>query len=111
MNFYMFFGILASAFVAFIIIHKISKNKRPVRRAFLSMLSGAAALALVDVSSVFTGVYLPLSLLTIIVSLVSSAIFTSSSIFSFKLSSCFLITERLGLVTGCLALLAVNLFF
>ncbi len=70
MNFTMFFIILGTAFVLFIIIHKASKNKRPVTRAFLSVFSGAAALAAVDIASIFTGVYIPISLMSILVSLI-----------------------------------------
>ncbi|MBR2108948.1 MAG: pro-sigmaK processing inhibitor BofA family protein [Ruminococcus sp.] len=70
MTFPLFFIILAISFIAFIIIQKLSKNKRPVKRAFLSLLSGGLTLILVDALSVFTGVYIPISLLSITVSLV-----------------------------------------
>ncbi|MBQ7504319.1 MAG: pro-sigmaK processing inhibitor BofA family protein [Ruminococcus sp.] len=70
MTFTLFFIILAVSFVAFIIIHKLSKNKRPVKRAFLSLLSGGLTLVLVNLLSVFTGVYIPISLLSLTVSLV-----------------------------------------
>ncbi len=86
MSFPFFFVILFASFVVFIIIHKISKNKRPVRRAFLSMFSGAVALILVNITSVFTGVYIPLSLLSITVSLV-------------------------GGIPGVTTILALNMFF
>ncbi len=86
MSFLMFFTITGVSFIIFSIIHKINKNKRPVKRALISILSGAAALAAVDLTSFFTGVYIPLSLLSITVSLV------------------------LG-IPGVTALLAVNLFF
>ena len=86
MNFLVFFIILAVAFIVFIVIHKMSKNKRPVKRAFLSMLSGGLALALVDIASVFTGVYIPISLLSLTVSLV-------------------------GGIPGVTTILALNLFF
>ena len=86
MSFTVFFIVLAVSFTAFIIIHKVSKNKRPVKRAFLSMLSGGLALALVDTASIFTGVYIPISLLSLIVSIV-------------------------GGIPGLTAILALNLFF
>ncbi len=70
MTFTLFFIILAVSLIAFIIIQKLSKNKRPVRRAFLSLISGAITLLLVDAASVFTGVYIPVSLLSLTVSLV-----------------------------------------
>ena len=86
MNFTVFFISIGSAFLIYAVLHRLSKNKRPVLRAFLSILTGAAALAAVDLTSVFTGVYLPLSLLTLTVSLV-------------------------GGIPGVTALLALNLFF
>ena len=86
MNFTLFYIILGVSFIAFIIIHKISKNKRPVRRAFLSMLSGGLTLIIIDAASVFTGVYIPVSLLSIVISLV-------------------------GGIPGVTTILALNLFF
>lgn len=81
-----FFAVLLISFILFIIIQKISKNKRPVKRAFLSMLSGVITLILIDVISVFTGVYIPVSLLSLAVSAV-------------------------GGIPGVTALLAINLIF
>jgi len=86
MNFTVFFIVLAASFVFFIIIQTISKNKRPVRRAFVSLFSGALALLIVDLTSVFTGVYIPVSLMSIAVSVV-------------------------GGIPGVTAMLALNLFF
>ncbi len=70
MKWYYVILILFIAFIIFAIIHKIGKNKRPVRRAFLSFLSGLGALLAVDISSIFTGVYLPISLLSILISVI-----------------------------------------
>ena len=56
MSFTVFFIIIGIAVIIFSIIHKINKNKRPVKRALISMLSGAAALAAVDILAAFTGV-------------------------------------------------------
>ena len=86
MNIYLSAAIVACAFVAFIILNVIAKNKRPVLRAFVSLLSGGAALAAVNLTSAFTGVYLPLSFLTVAASLA-------------------------GGIPGVTALLALNLFF
>ncbi|MBQ5347952.1 MAG: pro-sigmaK processing inhibitor BofA family protein [Ruminococcus sp.] len=61
--------VLAS-FIVFIIIQKISKNKRPCKRAFISLVSGLSSLIVVDLLSVFTGVYIPISLLSILISIV-----------------------------------------
>ncbi len=70
MKWYYVILILFIAFIIFAIIHKIGKNKRPVKRAFLSFLSGIGALLAVDISSIFTGVYLPISLLSILISVI-----------------------------------------
>ena len=50
------------------IIYKLTKNKKPFKRAFLVMLCGITALCAVDVLSVLTGVYLPVSPLSVTVS-------------------------------------------
>lgn len=62
--------IIFVTFIVFAIIHRIAKNKRPLKRALLSLFTGALTLLLVNLSSVFTGVYLPVSLLSILVSLI-----------------------------------------
>ncbi len=59
---------LTAAFIVFSVIHKISRQRKPLKRAFLSVLSGIGALVLVDVLSVFTLVYIPVSVLSIIIS-------------------------------------------
>ena len=74
------------AFLIFAVLHKFGKNKKPVRRAFLSMLTGLLTLFAVNISGIFTGVYLPYSMLTIVVSIV-------------------------GGIPGVTALLGLNLFF
>ncbi|MBQ4105471.1 MAG: pro-sigmaK processing inhibitor BofA family protein [Clostridia bacterium] len=55
-------------FLLFSLIYKIAKKKKPLRRAFLTMLSGVLSLILVDITGVFTGVYLPVSPLSLTVS-------------------------------------------
>lgn len=62
--------ILLATLILFSIIHKIDKNKKPVRRAFVSMLTGVVSLFIVNVTGFFTGVYLPVSVLSMIISLV-----------------------------------------
>ncbi|MBQ2943319.1 MAG: pro-sigmaK processing inhibitor BofA family protein [Ruminococcus sp.] len=47
---------------------KLCKKKKPLRRAFLSMLCGNIVLLLVDIASLYTGVYLPVSALSLTVS-------------------------------------------
>lgn len=78
--------ILAVIIIVFSFIHLISKNKHPLKRAFISMLIGLFALAAVNLTSGFTGVSLPVSLLSILVS-------------------------AAGGVPGVTLLLALNLFF
>ncbi len=86
MEWYHIAGIFLGSFIIFIIIHKIGKQKRPVRRAFLSFLSGFLTLLAVEFTSGFTGVFLPFSLLTVMVS-------------------------AIGGIPGVTALLTLNLFF
>ena len=62
--------IIFITFIVFAIIHKIGKNKRPFKRAFISLFTGVLALLAVNLSSIFTGVYLPVSLLSILISLI-----------------------------------------
>lgn len=57
--------IILSFYLFFAVILKSSKKKKPLRRAFLIMLSGNVFLLLVDLLSGYTGVYLPLSALSI----------------------------------------------
>ncbi len=61
--------IILGIFISFAVIHYISKNKRPFKRAFISLCCGALTLLAVNLTSGFTGVYLPVSLLSILVSL------------------------------------------
>ena len=46
------------------------KNKRPFRRAFISMVIGAGILTAVNLSSGITGVYIPVSMLSVLVSVI-----------------------------------------
>ena len=60
--------ILLSALIIFAALHFAEKNKRPFKRALLSMSAGLLALAAVDLLSGLTGVYIPVSLLSVLVS-------------------------------------------
>ncbi len=62
--------LLLSCLLFFAALHAAAKKKRPVKRALLSMGSGALTLAAVNLLSGFTGVYLPVSLLSVLVSLI-----------------------------------------
>lgn len=59
-----FFG----AFILFSVLHFYSKKKHPAKRALLSMLIGILTLIAVDLCSSFTGVYIPISLLSVLIS-------------------------------------------
>ena len=52
-------------FLLLVIIQVIVKAKKPVQRAFGGVCTGLAALIVVNISGFFTGVSLPLSVLTI----------------------------------------------
>ncbi len=54
-----------SVLLAFIIIHKIMGSRHPVRSALLSMLIGLLSLAAVNICSLFTGVDIPVSRLSV----------------------------------------------
>lgn len=60
--------VLVVTFIVFTIIQCLSKSKRPLNRAFLSLISGIAALISVDLLSGFTGVYIPISVLSLLIS-------------------------------------------
>lgn len=66
-------GILLTLFVTFIVfafVHYIAKNQRPFKRALISMSVGAALLLLIHLSSSLTGVTIPISLLSILTSVI-----------------------------------------
>lgn len=62
--------ILISTLLGFSIIHYTGKNKHPIKRAFISLFCGEFALLVVNLSASITGVYLPVSLLSILISLI-----------------------------------------
>ena len=78
--------ILFCTFISFAVIHYIGKNKRPFKRSFISMCIGILTLLLINLTSSFTGVYIPVSLLSILISVI-------------------------GGVPGVTLILALNLFF
>lgn len=63
-------AILFGTLIIFAIIHFTGKNKRPLQRAFISMLTGILTLIAVNISGYFTGVFLPISLLSILISVI-----------------------------------------
>ena len=60
----MFFG----AFLLSALAHYISKSKHPFKRSLLSMAVGILTLVAVNLSGSVTGVYLPISLVSVCVS-------------------------------------------
>lgn len=59
----------ASTFLIFSFIHYASKKKKPFKRAFLSMAIGILTLCMVDAFSGMTGVYIPVTNLTLLTSM------------------------------------------
>lgn len=78
--------ILLGTLLVFAVIHFIAKNKRPLRRALLSMALGLGTLFAVNLTSGLTGVAIPVSLLSVLLS-------------------------AIGGIPGVTLILALNLFF
>lgn len=70
MNVYTVLMILLATFIIFAIIHKIAKNKKPVKRALLSMSCGILTLVAVNIAGNFTGVFVPYSVMSVLTSVV-----------------------------------------
>ncbi len=64
---FLFIGAV-STFLVFSFIHYAAKKKKPFKRALISMLLGLAVLICVDLLSGLTGVYVPVTKLTLLVS-------------------------------------------
>ncbi len=60
--------VLLSAYLLYAVLLVAAKNKRPLQRALLSMLSGVLTLFAINLTAGFTGVRLPVSLLSLLVS-------------------------------------------
>ena len=58
-----------STFLIFSFIHYAAKKKKPFKRAFLSMLIGVDVLCAVNLLAGFTGVYIPVTKLTLLTSM------------------------------------------
>lgn len=63
-------SILVFVFLLFSFIHYAAKKKKPFKRALVSMLLGVLTLCAVDLLSGLTGVYLPVTKLTLLLSTV-----------------------------------------
>ena len=64
---------IVGTFLIFSFIHYAAKKKKPFLRAFLSMVLGVGALTLVNLTSGLTGVYLPVTKLSLLTSVVGGA--------------------------------------
>ena len=62
--------ILSGCLILFGMLHFFSGKKHPLKRALLSMVIGALTLIAVNLSSGFTHVYIPVSLLSVLVSVI-----------------------------------------
>ncbi len=63
-------AVLGGGFMFFLLIHLISKSKKPIKNAVLSILTGILAMLCVNLTTVFTGVFLPVSTLTVSASII-----------------------------------------
>lgn len=68
MSVFKYFLIILAFYLFYGVIYKVAKKKKPFKRAFLVMLLGFCALLITDIIGIFTGVYLPVSMLSVTVS-------------------------------------------
>jgi len=61
-------AVVIGSFFIFSLIHYYGKNKKPCKRAFLSVLCGPLLLVVLNILSSVTGVLIPLSQLSIMIS-------------------------------------------
>lgn len=62
--------IIVSTVIFFAVIYAAKQSKKPLKRACGTALTGLAALAAVNISGIFTGVYIPVSCLSVCASAV-----------------------------------------
>ena len=67
------FIVAVGAFLLFSFIHYAAKKKKPFKRAFLSMFVGLLTLAAVDLTSGLSGLYIPVTSLSLIISVFGGA--------------------------------------
>ncbi len=77
---------LVGTLAVFAAVHYIAKNKRPVKRALISMCVGIVLMLVINLTARWTGVFIPVSLLS-------------------------LLTAVIGGVPGITLILFLNLFF
>ena len=61
-------GIILVCIIFYAIIYALSKNKKPFKRAFISMILGVALLIAINIAGKYIGVTLPISPLSLTVS-------------------------------------------
>ena len=61
--------ILIGVFIALIAIGAVVHTEKPLKKAFFGIFKGVAALMAVNISGIFTGVTLPISLLSLAISI------------------------------------------
>ncbi|MEF2920756.1 MAG: pro-sigmaK processing inhibitor BofA family protein [Acutalibacteraceae bacterium] len=57
------------SFILFTIMYAVKKSSNPIKKATTTVASGIIALIAVNTAGVFTGVYIPISILSVCVSL------------------------------------------
>ena len=65
-----FITVLVATLLLFTVLHALSNRKRPFKRALLSMLAGAVTLAVINLLSPISGVYIPVSVLSVLTSVI-----------------------------------------
>lgn len=61
--------IIIGIFIALISIQAIAHTEKPLRKVFCGIFKGVAALMAVNISGIFTGITLPVSLLSLAISI------------------------------------------
>lgn len=63
-------GVVIGAIIFFAILYGIKKSQHPLKRSITSVATGILALTGVNIAGIFTGVYIPVSTLSICASAV-----------------------------------------
>lgn len=70
MNMLLLFGIILTAFIAYSIASAVGKSKHPVKKTAMGMFTGIIALVAVNLLSPLTSVAVPISALSVLVSVI-----------------------------------------
>lgn len=63
-------GVTLGTIIFFAILYAVKKSKKPLKRATTTVATGVISLAAVNIAGIFTGVYIPVSTLSICASVV-----------------------------------------